>query len=104
MHLKVRILLERFDRHEGTAFAKREARLCAAILSLSPALPDDGGDLVCGMTRPERGTEIDAACGIETEVPHSVCGQAAAIAALAKRIGCRGNDSEDGEKTLRVAF
>src|SRR5262249_40632562 len=67
-----------------------------AILSLSPALPDGGRDLLWGMTGPERGTEIDAARGVETEVPHSVGGQAAAIAALAERIGCRGNDSEDG--------
>ena len=55
MHLEVRILFERFDRHECAAFAKREPRFGAAIVALLPALRDERRDFFSRLHRARSG-------------------------------------------------
>src|SRR5262245_39399269 len=104
MHLEMRILLERLDRHECATLTERETSLRATVVARAPALGDDGREVLFRLPTTKRAAQIDATRRVEAEVPHPVGGQAAAIATPAERIGRGRNDPEDRSVGEREAI
>ncbi len=95
VHLEVRIFLEQIlHRHERASIAERQALLGAAIVAGAPAAGNQRAQLLGRCTASERRAQIQAARRVETEVPHAVRGQPAAIAGAAERLG-RGCDDPE---------
>ena len=67
---------------------------CAAIGAALPRVGDQRRELVARGARAQRRAQVDAARGVEAQVPHAIGGQPAAIAVAAERLGRRRDDAE----------
>ena len=97
MHFQVRIQTELLDLDQifpcPESF-QRLALLGAAIFARLPGRPDERRNLLEGNAVAQRLTQVKALFGIQTQIPHAVRGEPAAITGGAEGHRRRRNDPE----------
>jgi hypothetical protein len=90
MHLKVWVLAEACELHQGltrTVGPERVALLSTTVPTRLPAGDDEGGKRLSGGARPQRVAHINALAGIEAQIPQAIGRESAAVTGATERGG-----------------
>src|SRR4030095_1670738 len=92
VHLQVRILAQPADRDQGLLPPSGQTLLGASIAPRLPRGQDQSREVLGGGAAPEWTTQVRTLLRVETEIPQSVRGEAAAVAVRTERRGRGGDD------------